>query len=95
MSVTVRVALFLFGDCSLVQDSGDQMNSMTDKANGVANETIGNVKQGAGKLVGSDKLEAEGVAQEAKGAVQKATGEAKAAVEAGADKVADAIKKSR
>lgn len=71
------------------------MNSMTDKAKGVANETIGNVKQGAGKLVGSDKLEAEGVAQEAKGAVQKATGEAKAAVEAGADKVADAIKKSR
>jgi uncharacterized protein YjbJ (UPF0337 family) len=71
-----------------------QMNSMTDKAKGLANEATGKVKQGVGKLVGSDKVEAEGVAQEAKGAVQKATGDAKTAVKHGADKVAGAINKN-
>ncbi|HEY8032891.1 MAG TPA: CsbD family protein [Methylocella sp.] len=70
------------------------MGSTTDKAKGVANEAIGNVKQGVGKAVGSDKLEAEGLAQEAKGAAQKATGDAKAAVKEGADKLAGAVKKN-
>ncbi len=69
------------------------MSSMTDKAKGLANEAVGNVKQGVGKVVGSDKLEAEGLAQEAKGAVQRKTGEAKDAIKEGADKVAGSIKK--
>ncbi len=70
------------------------MSSMTDKAKGLANEAVGNVKQGLGKAVGSDKLETEGLAQEAKGAAQKTTGDAKAAIKDGADKVAGAIKKN-
>lgn len=69
------------------------MGSTTDKAKGIANEAIGNVKQGLGKAVGSDKLEAEGIAQEAKGVGQRATGDVKAAVKDGADKLASAAKK--
>ncbi|MBR2536715.1 MAG: CsbD family protein [Hyphomicrobium sp.] len=37
------------------------------------------MKQGVGRVVGSEKLEAEGLAQEAKGDAQKAVGETKKA----------------
>jgi uncharacterized protein YjbJ (UPF0337 family) len=70
------------------------MTSTTDKASGLANEAIGNVKQGIGKLVGSKKLQAKGVAQEAKGEAKKAAGNAKAAVKDGANKVADTINRA-
>ena len=40
------------------------MGSMGDKIKGVTNEAVGNVKQGVGKVVGSEKLQAEGKAQE-------------------------------
>ena len=70
------------------------MGSTADKASGLANEAIGNLKQGIGKVVGSDQLQAEGLAQEAKGEAQKATGDAKAAVKDGADKVANTINKA-
>ena len=56
------------------------MSSTSDKIKGVANEAAGNIKQGVGKVVGSDKLQAEGKAQEIKGDVQKAVGTAKDAV---------------
>jgi uncharacterized protein YjbJ (UPF0337 family) len=36
------------------------MSGNTDKAAGMANEAAGNVKQGVGKAVGSDKLQGEG-----------------------------------
>ena len=67
------------------------MSSMTDKAKGLANEAAGNVKQGVGKAVGSEKMEAEGVAQEAKGDAQKAVGNAKGAVKGAADSAAAAV----
>ncbi|MCW6510315.1 CsbD family protein [Lichenifustis flavocetrariae] len=70
------------------------MSSTTDKASGLANEAVGNIKQGIGKLVGSEKLQAEGLAQEAKGEAQKTAGDAKAAVKDGANKVADTINKA-
>ncbi len=53
------------------------MSGTGDKIIGYANEAAGNIKQGVGKAVGSDKLEAEGMVQEAKGDVQKAVGGAK------------------
>ena len=37
------------------------MGSTTDKITGVTNEAVGKAKQGAGKVVGSDKLQVEGV----------------------------------
>jgi uncharacterized protein YjbJ (UPF0337 family) len=69
------------------------MGSASDKAAGVTNEAIGNIKQGVGKVVGSDKLRAEGAAQEAKGDAQKAVGDAKAAVRHAANAAAAAINK--
>ena len=68
------------------------MSSATsDKISGAANDAIGNLKQGVGKLVGSEKLQAEGLAQEAKGEAQKASGETKQTVKDGANTVADKI----
>lgn len=64
------------------------MGSTNDKISGMANEAVGNVKQGVGKMVGNDRLEAEGKAQEIKGEGQQAIGEAKEAVKDTADKAA-------
>lgn len=56
------------------------MSSTSDKVKGVANEAVGNIKQGVGKVTGNDKLRAEGVVQEKKGEVQKTVGDIKDAV---------------
>jgi uncharacterized protein YjbJ (UPF0337 family) len=63
------------------------MSSTTDKIKGLANEAVGNVKQGIGNATGSDKLKAEGHAQELKGDAQKATGDVKDGAKHVADKV--------
>jgi uncharacterized protein YjbJ (UPF0337 family) len=69
------------------------MGSTKDKITGMANEAAGNIKQGVGKVVGSEKLQAEGKIQEIKGEGQRAVGAAKDAVKVGAKKVSDAINK--
>lgn len=63
------------------------MSSTGDKVKGVANEAVGNVKQGVGKATGNNKLRAEGKAQELKGDAQKKVADAKDAVKKGVDKV--------
>jgi uncharacterized protein YjbJ (UPF0337 family) len=63
------------------------MGSTTDKIKGVTNEAVGNVKQGVGRAVGSEKLEAEGVVQEIKGETQQAVGKAKDAVKKTVDRI--------
>jgi uncharacterized protein YjbJ (UPF0337 family) len=67
------------------------MSSTSDKAAGLTNEAIGNIKQGVGKLVGNEKLQAEGKLQEIKGEGQQALGDAKDAAKTGADRAADSI----
>ncbi|WPP03456.1 CsbD family protein [Methylocella tundrae] len=69
------------------------MSGTKDKIAGLANEAAGHVKQGVGKAIGSEKLQAEGIVQETKGHIQQAVGDAKDAVKAGANKVADAVNK--
>jgi uncharacterized protein YjbJ (UPF0337 family) len=69
------------------------MGSTKDKITGMANEAAGNIKQGVGKVVGSEKLQADGKVQEIKGEGQRAVGAAKDAVKAGAKKVSDSINK--
>ncbi len=61
------------------------MSSTTDKVKGLANEAMGNVKQGVGKMVDSDKLKVEGAIQERKGEAQLAVGKAKDAVKKAID----------
>ena len=56
------------------------MGSTSDKVAGYANEAAGNVKQGVGKSIGSDKLQIEGKLQELSGKGQQAMGKAKNAV---------------
>ncbi len=56
------------------------MSSTTDKMKGLANEAVGNVKQGIGNVTGDEKLKAEGKAQELKGGAQKTVGDVKGTV---------------
>lgn len=56
------------------------MGSLSDKAKGLGNEAMGNIKQGVGKVTGNDALRAKGAAQEALGEGQQAVGKAKAAI---------------
>lgn len=62
--------------------------SSTDKIKGKANEAIGNVKQGVGRVVGSPSLEAEGIAQERLGEAQQIAGDVK-------DKIRDALDRDK
>ncbi|GJD61097.1 CsbD family protein [Methylobacterium frigidaeris] len=61
------------------------MSSTTDKLKGLANEAVGNVKQGVGKVTGNDRLVAEGKTQELKGEAQRTVGEAKDGIKTAAD----------
>jgi uncharacterized protein YjbJ (UPF0337 family) len=56
------------------------MSGTKDKAKGLANEAVGNIKQGVGKVTGNERLKGEGKAQEVKGEVQQKVGEVKDAV---------------
>ena len=62
------------------------MSSTGDKVKGMANEAVGNVKQGVGKATGNEKMRSEGVAQERKGEAQQAVGKVKDALKKGIDK---------
>ena len=62
------------------------MSGTTDKIKGLANEAVGNVKQGIGKATGNDKMRAEGLAQEAKGEAQQTMGDVKSTVKDAANK---------
>ncbi|AWN51513.1 general stress protein CsbD [Methylobacterium tarhaniae] len=63
------------------------MSSTTDKIKGLANEAVGNIKQGIGSATGNEKLQAEGKAQELKGEAQKTTGDVKDGIKNAADTV--------
>jgi len=65
------------------------MGSKIDKIKGYANEAAGKVKQGVGRVIGNEQMEAEGIAQEARGEGQKAVGKVKETIKDVADKVAD------
>lgn len=67
------------------------MGSTSDKAAGLGNEAMGNIKQGLGKVTGNDKLQAEGAAQEAKGEAQQAVGKAKEGIKDATNTVANAV----
>jgi uncharacterized protein YjbJ (UPF0337 family) len=69
------------------------MGSTSDKASGMANKAAGNIKEGVGKAVGSEQMQAEGKAQQMKGEAQKAMGEAKDKVKDVANKANDAVQK--
>jgi uncharacterized protein YjbJ (UPF0337 family) len=65
----------------------------TQAGQGYANEAGGKLKQGLGKVVGSNKMRAKGAAQELKGRAQVGTGKVKNAAKAGAKTVAKSLDK--
>ena len=56
------------------------MGEFTNRAKGLANEAMGNVKQAVGKAVDDETLVAKGVAQEAKGEAQQIAGKIQGAI---------------
>jgi uncharacterized protein YjbJ (UPF0337 family) len=52
-------------------------SSTQDKAEGTAKDLKGKVKEGTGKLVGNERLEAEGRGDQAEGKAQKKVGDIK------------------
>jgi uncharacterized protein YjbJ (UPF0337 family) len=62
------------------------MGSTGDKIKGMANEAVGNIKQGVGHVTGNEEMEADGVVQERKGEAQQTAGKVK-------DKVKDTVDK--
>lgn len=61
-----------------------------DQVKGRVEQTSGKVKEVAGKLVGNDRLQSEGMAEQVKGKVQAGYGDAK---ENAKDKINKAINK--
>ena len=57
-----------------------------DQVKGRATEAKGAIKQAAGKVVGNERLQGEGMVDKAKGKTQAAYGDAKQKVKAGIDK---------
>jgi uncharacterized protein YjbJ (UPF0337 family) len=56
------------------------MGELTDKAKGLANEAVGNVKQAIGKATDNERLRAEGEVQERTGEAQNLKGKVKGAL---------------
>jgi uncharacterized protein YjbJ (UPF0337 family) len=56
------------------------MGELTEKAKGLANEAVGNVKQAIGKATDNERLRAEGELQERKGEAQNLKGKVKGAL---------------
>ena len=69
------------------------MSSATDKAKGLANKAAGKLKQGLGKVVGSNKMKAKGAAQELKGEAQVGACNVKDTAKAGAKAIDKSFKK--
>ncbi len=69
------------------------MGSTSDKIKGYADEAVGSIKKGVGKVVGSDKMQIEGEGQKLKGQAEVGLGKAKDSIKDGANKAAEAINK--
>lgn len=69
------------------------MSSKTDQIKGFANQAVGKLKQGVGKITGSKQTQAKGAAQEVKGKGQQTMGNVKSAAKDTAGTVADKANK--
>jgi uncharacterized protein YjbJ (UPF0337 family) len=62
-----------------------------DQVEGRVGQTVGKVKEAAGKLVGNERLQGEGMAEQAKGKVQTVYGDSKEHAKDRAKKIIDKI----
>ncbi|MEM8827408.1 MAG: CsbD family protein [Pseudomonadota bacterium] len=63
------------------------MGEYSDKAEGLGNEAMGNIKQDIGDATDNRQMEQEGFAQERKGEMQQKVCEAKGAIKDAVDKL--------
>ena len=69
------------------------MSSTTDKIKGMKDQAVGAVKQGIGKVTGSDDMKIKGAAQQIKGKAEVASGKVKDAVKDAVARAADKVNK--
>jgi uncharacterized protein YjbJ (UPF0337 family) len=62
-----------------------------DQVKGRVDQTVGKAKEAAGKLVGNERLQGEGLADQAKGKVQTVYGDSKEHAKDKAKKIIDKI----
>jgi uncharacterized protein YjbJ (UPF0337 family) len=77
----INTGQFFCPDRTPIPNRENTMSGTSDKIKGLANEAIGNVKQGVGKVTGNEKLQVEGMIQEKKGEAQQVVGKVKDAVD--------------
>jgi uncharacterized protein YjbJ (UPF0337 family) len=68
------------------------MSNESNKAEGVAQQVGGNIKQGIGKVIGSDRLEAEGKAQKLEGEAREEAAKAAERAKGKTEEVIGAVK---
>lgn len=66
-----------------------------DRIKGAAQKGVGAIKEVVGKVVGSEKLEAEGAADKVAGTVKEAYGKSRDATEKAAEEARESIEKAR
>ena len=77
----------------LAKSEGSFIGSTGDKIKGAADQAMGAIKQGVGKMTGADRMKVEGKIQELKGQAEVAVGKTKDAIKKGTTAAADAINK--
>lgn len=70
------------------------MSENKERAKGMIDEAVGNVKQGIGNLTGNERLEAEGRAQELGGEARQETAKGVGRLKGAAEEVGGNIKKA-
>lgn len=73
----------------------DTRGGMIDKAKGRTREAVGTAKEKAGRALGNDRLEGEGILQQGQGKVDRARGAAKETVENAKDTVRAGVAQAR
>jgi uncharacterized protein YjbJ (UPF0337 family) len=68
------------------------MGNVADRGEGVAEQVGGKIKQGVGKLIGNEQMEAEGKAKELKGEAREETAKAGERSKGAVEEVVGAVK---
>ena len=76
-------------------DRYDTRGGLIDKAKGRAKEVVGTAKEKAGRALGNERLEGEGILQQGEGKIDRAKGAAKESVEKVKDTVAAGVARAK
>ena len=78
-----------------MENRTDTRGGFIDKAKGRAKETIGKAKEEAGRAIGDDELQGEGILQQGAGKIDRAKGAVKDTAERAKDRVKAGVAKAK